>query len=107
MLKNHSLTLEKNRQEERDLLVEKERAIKAKLPYKADIFLPTDVIPLEERVRGRGLGRKATLAFEQHAQELGAERVTLNVWGGNEVARSLYRSLGYVEESVHMGKRLV
>ena len=63
-------------------------------------------IELEERVRGSGLGREAMLAFEQCARELGAEKVTLNVFGGNEVARSLYRSLGYVEESVHMGKRL-
>jgi RimJ/RimL family protein N-acetyltransferase len=63
-------------------------------------------IELDERVRGRGLGREAMLAFEQRARELGAEKVTLNVFGGNEVARSLYRSLGYAEESVHMGKRL-
>jgi RimJ/RimL family protein N-acetyltransferase len=63
-------------------------------------------IELEERVRGRGLGREAMLAFEALARELGADRVTLNVFGGNEVARSLYRSLGYVEESVHMRKRL-
>lgn len=36
----------------------------------------------------------------------GHESMTLNVWGGNDVARGLYRSLGYVEESVHMRKRL-
>ena len=63
-------------------------------------------IELEEGVRGRGLGREAMLVFEKLARELGAEKVTLNVFGGNDVARSLYRSLGYVEESVHMGKRL-
>jgi RimJ/RimL family protein N-acetyltransferase len=63
-------------------------------------------IEIEESVRGRGLGREAMLAFEQRARELGAEKVTLNVFGGNEVARSLYRSLGYAEESVHMRKRL-
>jgi RimJ/RimL family protein N-acetyltransferase len=63
-------------------------------------------IELDEVVRGRGLGREAMLAFESLARELGAEKVTLNVFGGNEVARSLYRSLGYVEESVQMGKRL-
>jgi len=63
-------------------------------------------IEIEEGVRGRGLGREAMLAFEQRARELGAEKVTLNVFGGNEVARSLYRSLGYAEESVHMRKRL-
>ena len=63
-------------------------------------------IELEEQVRGRGLGREAMVAFENLAQELGATKVTLNVFGGNDVARSLYRSLGYVEEAVQMGKRL-
>ena len=51
-------------------------------------------IELDERFRGRGLGREAMLAFEERARELGAEKVTLNVFGGNDVARSLYRSLG-------------
>jgi RimJ/RimL family protein N-acetyltransferase len=63
-------------------------------------------IELDEAVRGRGLGREAMLAFEARARELGAEKVALNVFGGNEIARSLYRSLGYVEEAVQMGKRL-
>jgi GNAT superfamily N-acetyltransferase len=63
-------------------------------------------IELDERVRGRGLGRAAMLAFEARARELGAKRVALNVLGGNAVARSLYASLGYAEEAVRMGKRL-
>jgi len=63
-------------------------------------------IEVEERVRGTGLGREAMLAFEDLARQLGAAKVTLNVFGGNEVARSLYRSLGYAEEAVQMGKRL-
>jgi GNAT superfamily N-acetyltransferase len=63
-------------------------------------------IELDEVVRGSGLGREAMLVFEARARELGAEKLTLNVFGGNEVARSLYLSLGYVEESVQMGKRL-
>jgi GNAT superfamily N-acetyltransferase len=63
-------------------------------------------IELDERVRGRGLGRAAMLAFEARARELGANKVALNVFGGNAVARSLYASLGYAEEAVRMGKRL-
>ena len=61
-----------------------------------------------EDERGDAVGRLffAERAFETRARELGAEKITLNVFGGNEVARSLHRSLGYVEESVHMGKRL-
>jgi hypothetical protein len=34
------------------------------------------------------------------------DRVALNVFGGNEVARSLYRSLGYGENAIAMSKDL-
>jgi ribosomal protein S18 acetylase RimI-like enzyme len=44
---------------------------------------------LEDDVRSHGLGR-----------------IHLNVFGGNERARSLYRSLGYAELAVTMGKSL-
>ena len=63
-------------------------------------------ITVEPDERGRGYGRAAMLALEDEVRRLGHETVTLNVWGGNDVARGLYRSLGYVEESVHMRKRL-
>ena len=63
-------------------------------------------ITIDEAERGRGYGRGAMLALEDEVRRLGHESVTLNVWGGNDVARGLYRSLGYVEESVHMHKRL-
>jgi ribosomal protein S18 acetylase RimI-like enzyme len=43
---------------------------------------------------------------EQQASARGIGRVELNVFGGNEVARNLYRSLGYVETSVQMAKDL-
>jgi GNAT superfamily N-acetyltransferase len=61
---------------------------------------------LEERVRGRGLGRRAMQLLEEEARRRGHKRIRLNVFGGNEVARSLYRSLGYVELAVTMGKDL-
>ena len=64
-----------------------------------------DIVVDEER-RGRGLGRAAMLALEEEIRSLGFPSVGLNVWGGNEVARSLYRSLGYAEQSVGMVKRL-
>ena len=63
-------------------------------------------ITIEPAERGRGHGRAAMLALEDEARRLGEGSLALNVWGGNEVARGLYRSLGYVEESVHMRKRL-
>lgn len=63
-------------------------------------------ITIEEAERGRGYGRAAMLSLEDEVRALGFDRVTLNVWGGNEVARGLYRSLGYAETSVHMTKPL-
>jgi ribosomal protein S18 acetylase RimI-like enzyme len=63
-------------------------------------------ITIDAEERGRGHGRAAMLALEGELRALGHGVVALNVWGGNGVARGLYRSLGYVEESVHMRKRL-
>ena len=63
-------------------------------------------ITIDEAERGRGYGRAAMTALEDELRSLGHTTIGLNVWGGNEVARGLYRSLGWVEESVHMRKRL-
>ena len=63
-------------------------------------------ITVEEAARGRGIGRAAMLVLEAELKALGFAEVGLNVWGGNEIARSLYRSLGYAEVSVGMKKRL-
>jgi len=71
---------------------------------KPDVFLYA--IELDESARGRGYGREAMQAFEALARERGTASIWLNVFGGNDVARSLYRSLGYTESAVHMSKRL-
>ena len=63
-------------------------------------------IQIEERFRGRGLGREAMLLVEQEARRRGFAEIRLNVFGGNETARSLYRSLRYVEFAIGMRKRL-
>jgi len=61
---------------------------------------------LDPAERGRGVGRAAMLALEDEVRRRGLRGVELNVWGGNDVARSLYRSLGYGEQSVSMRKDL-
>jgi ribosomal protein S18 acetylase RimI-like enzyme len=63
-------------------------------------------IDIDDEQRGRGLGREAMDLFEEKVRELGGSEVWLNVHGGNDVARSLYRSRGYGEVSVHMSKKL-
>ena len=64
-----------------------------------------DVYVYEDH-RGRGYGRAAMLLLEEESRTLGHDRIELNVFGGNAVARGLYRSLGYEERAVYMGKRL-
>jgi ribosomal protein S18 acetylase RimI-like enzyme len=63
-------------------------------------------VEIDEEFRGRGLGRAAMEFAEGEAQRLGIAKVALNVFGGNEVARGLYLSLGYAETAVHMEKRV-
>ena len=64
-------------------------------------------IEIDAAHRGRGLGRAAMLLAEHEALAMAINRIELNVFGGNTVARNLYRSLGYVERAVQMGKDLV
>ncbi len=56
--------------------------------------------------QGRGLGRMTMWLAEEEARTRGVGRIELHVFGGNDVARGLYRSLGYVETSVQMAKDL-
>jgi ribosomal protein S18 acetylase RimI-like enzyme len=63
-------------------------------------------ISIQPGQQGRGYGRAAMRLAEEEAQRRGIGRIELNVFGGNEVARGLYRSLGYVETSVQMAKAL-
>jgi ribosomal protein S18 acetylase RimI-like enzyme len=64
-----------------------------------------DVSILPEH-QGRGYGRAAMQLAEAEARARGIGRIELNVFGGNDVARGLYRSLGYVETSAQMAKVL-
>lgn len=63
-------------------------------------------VAIDAEQRGRGFGRRAMELAEDEARARGLGRIELHVFGGNEVARGLYRSLGYVETSVQMGKDL-
>ncbi len=47
--------------------------------------------------QSRGLGRQMMLALLERAAQAGAERVLLEVRPSNDIARTLYSSLGFVE----------
>ena len=61
---------------------------------------------IEERFRGKGLGRRVLELVEEDARAERLRGIDLNVWGGNEVARGLYRAAGYDERAVFMSKDL-
>ena len=63
-------------------------------------------ITVEAEHQGHGYGRAAMQLAEDEARSRGIGRIELNVFGGNAVARGLYRSLGYVETSAQMAKDL-
>ena len=63
-------------------------------------------IRIDSQHRGKGYGKAAMLLAEEEARSRGLDRVSLNVFGGNEVARNLYRSLGYDDNAVAMSKKL-
>jgi ribosomal protein S18 acetylase RimI-like enzyme len=63
-------------------------------------------IEIEEHARGRGIGRATMLAAEDLVVSRGVRELGLNVFGHNERAINLYRSLGYVPTSMNMAKPL-
>ena len=63
-------------------------------------------VTIDPMHQGHGYGRAAMRLAEVEARNRGIGRIELNVFGGNDVARGLYRSLGYVETSAQMAKVL-
>ena len=61
---------------------------------------------LEEKARGKGLGRELMQLLEDEARVLGKTRIELNVFADNARARALYGSLGYGEMSRQLYKEL-
>lgn len=61
---------------------------------------------IDESCRGRGYGKAAMLLAEEETRRRGIDKLSLNVFGGNAVARGLYASLGYEENAVSMSKNL-
>jgi len=61
-----------------------------------------DDIEIFEEHRGRGCGRAAMNALTVEAANAGAQAILLNVWSNNDVAQSLYDSMGFVVTNCHM-----
>lgn len=61
-------------------------------------------IDVDEAHRGRGHGKAAMVFAEEEARRRGLTRIALHVGARNDVARNLYRSLGFEENEVAMSK---
>lgn len=59
-----------------------------------------------EQFRRRGYATQALCQAEEKARELGIERVTLQVFGHNTLARSLYEKIGYCATNIYMAHDL-
>ena len=59
-----------------------------------------------EACRGRGLGKRAMAAAGEKLKQLGYHRITLNVFGDNEVARGLYKAMGFQVTQLQMAADL-
>ena len=55
---------------------------------------------------GRGVGRELLAAAEDWAREQGYATLTLEVFAGNERARSVYAAAGFEEDSLMLAKPL-
>ncbi len=63
-------------------------------------------IRIDGKFRGKGYGKQAMLLIEEKARELGLKSIGLHVFAVNNVARSLYESIGYEISSLNMIKQL-
>lgn len=64
-----------------------------------------DII-IDENYRGKGYGKATMTRLEEFVKKEGAERISLNVFGYNAIARSLYVKMGYHEAAITMMKYL-
>lgn len=63
-------------------------------------------ILIDEKYQGKGYGRATMLAAEAEATKLGLKRIGLHVFGHNERAINLYKSLNYEVTDLVMEKGL-
>lgn len=61
-------------------------------------------VKVEENVRSKGFGTQILQLLEQQAKKLGISKISLHVFGHNEVAQGLYRKMGFAPTNVLMSK---
>lgn len=59
-----------------------------------------------EQYQGQGYGKQTMKEVEVLAKELGITQIGLNVFGHNDIARSLYEKMGYEITNITMVKKI-
>ncbi len=59
-----------------------------------------------EEFQRRGYGKQALLALEAEVKDLGIDKIALQVFAHNHIARALYEKTGYETSSIYMTKKL-
>jgi len=59
---------------------------------------------IREEFRGQGFGKQALAAMDEWLTSVGAESVSLHVFGDNLTAQGLYRKMGFEVTDLHMRK---
>lgn len=63
-------------------------------------------IHIDAEHRGKGYGEATFRLVEKLGKEMGLTELKLHVFGHNTVARALYQKLGFMPESIVLGKNL-
>lgn len=63
-------------------------------------------INIMKEYQGLGYGKEAMKQIEEIGRQLGMKKISLHVFGHNQVARGLYEKLGYQTTNVKMEKEI-
>ena len=66
------------------------------------VILEINDLCVDEKVRGKNIGRQLFNRAKDYAKETGAARLELTVWNFNKNAREFYEHLGITERTIRM-----
>ena len=70
--------------------------------YHDMIVLEINDMCVDEKVRGKNIGRQLVDKSIKYAKDIGAARLELSVWGFNKNARQFYEHHGMTERTIRM-----
>ena len=80
-------------------IIREQPASEYMVPFK---YLYIDDLCVDSSVRGMHIGKSIFEYVRREASKMGCYEITLNVWNGNESARTFYEKIGMKEKSTQM-----